>query len=97
VFFRAPDFGTAKNVLAGMFGLNGTSLALSVMKGQTTSISIVIAIVSVFIAVFMPNSIELTRRFQPTRPRLAASILLLSIGLLFMNSPIPKVFLYFDF
>ncbi len=59
-FFRAPDVSTALNVLAGMAGQHGISLAVDV-----NTIGHAIIVLGAFIVFCMPNTQELFLRYDP--------------------------------
>jgi len=59
-FFRAPDVSTALNVLAGMAGQHGISLAVDV-----NTIGHAIIVLGAFIVFCMPNTQELFFRYDP--------------------------------
>jgi len=80
VLFRAPDIGTAGNIFQGMIGLNGLSLPVGIQSGdvpqmmtsagpvelKTFMLSYVWLAVLFFIAVLMPNSLQILSKYEPT-------------------------------
>lgn len=99
VFFRAKSLHDAINILKAMVGLNamkGLSIFQSI--GWTDhAISLLIAAISIFVVFALRNSNEIPQRFQPSRRMVAATVVLILISLLFLNSAIPKGFIYNDF
>ena len=66
VFFRAPDMGSALNVLAGMAGLHGGAA----MSGEQAQVLAKIAALIIAAAV-LPNSQQMLRAFQPVLDKVA--------------------------
>ena len=99
VFFRAESIRDALNVLGAMFGLtvlSGGSLFENI-SGKQQNFTWVILVVSLVTVFFMKNTNSIPQRFQPTRWRLAYQVALILLGLLFLNSMMPREFIYFDF
>jgi alginate O-acetyltransferase complex protein AlgI len=99
VYFRATSFEQGLAVTAGMVNLDGMAefgrfAAIGPANRLFTLAAIVPGVMACFLA---PNSQELARRFSPQRHWMLLVIGLLLISTLFMNSLIPKEFLYFDF
>ena len=62
VFFRASDFPSAANILAGMFGLHGQGDPLPGVKKGT---GLILAAVALSATLLLPNSQQIMRRFAP--------------------------------
>jgi alginate O-acetyltransferase complex protein AlgI len=80
VLFRAPDIGTAGNVLAGMFGAHGLGLpdrfaglvgsapmrlAEGAVDVQTFAAAATYLLALLAIALFMPNSVQILAAYEP--------------------------------
>ncbi len=90
VFFRARSFDDALKVLQGMCGFSGFSL-----DGVLPERAAVLALVFLLVTVFVPNSIELGRRF---RPNLAYGLwTALALGASLFSLSRVSEFLYFQF
>ena len=99
VFFRAESIRDALHVLGAMFGLtvlSGGELFESI-SGKQQNFSWLILVISVVTVFCMKNTNSIPERFQPTRWRLAYQVALILLGLLFLNSMMPREFIYFDF
>jgi D-alanyl-lipoteichoic acid acyltransferase DltB (MBOAT superfamily) len=62
VFFRASDFSSAANVLAGMFGLHGKG---DTITGVTKGTGLILASLFLLATLILPNSQQIMRRFTP--------------------------------
>jgi alginate O-acetyltransferase complex protein AlgI len=62
VFFRANDFASAANIVAGMFGLHGAGDPIPGVKKGT---GVIIASVFLAATLILPNSQQIMRRFAP--------------------------------
>ncbi|MGC1575901.1 MAG: MBOAT family protein [Beijerinckiaceae bacterium] len=62
VFFRASDFGSAANIVKGLFGMNGAGDAIPGAKKAT---GLLLAAVALAATVLLPNSQQIMRRFTP--------------------------------
>jgi alginate O-acetyltransferase complex protein AlgI len=99
VFFRAESMRDALNVLKAMFGLTvltGGTL-FEHIKGRQLYFSYFILAISLATVFFMKNTNGIPERFRSTRWRLAFQVAVILLGLLFLNSSMPKEFIYFDF
>lgn len=99
VFFRAGSIRDALDILRAMFGLtvfSGGSLFENI-SGKQQNITWVILVISLATMFFMKNTNGIPERFKPTRWRLAFQVAVILLGLLFLNSTMPKEFIYFDF
>jgi hypothetical protein len=65
VFFRAADLGAAATMLAGMAGLNG----MISTAGQQGSVGLLVAVALLLVALFAPNTQELTGYVGPDEAR----------------------------
>ena len=93
VFFRAPSWRSAIDLLRAMVG-----------KGvQTSDVSLVSDYymapiwIAAGILLFTKNTNELGAEFKPDYRRLATLIIVVMLNLLFLNSATNQEFLYFDF
>lgn len=99
VFFRAESIRDASNMLKAMFGLtvlSGGSL-FEHISGKQQYFSWLILAVSLVTIFFMKNTNSIPERFQPTGWRLAYQVAVILLGLFFLNSTMPREFIYFDF
>jgi alginate O-acetyltransferase complex protein AlgI len=99
VFFRAESIRDALSLLKGMSGLTGLTggTLFAQIKGKQELFSMVILTVTLAILFFVKNTNGIPERFAPTRFRLACQVAIILLGLLFLNSILPKEFIYFDF
>jgi len=99
VFFRAENLRDAGNVLWAMFGFTALSggILFDNISGKQQNFTWVILVISLVTVFFMKNTNSIPQRFQPTRWRLAYQVAVAVLGLLFLNSMLPKEFIYFDF
>lgn len=92
VFFRAPSWNDAINILEAMFGLqHGGEFKLI---NDLYSAPIWIASV---LLLFGKNSNELVSEFEVNKRILWRTVALVVINMIFLNSSINQEFLYFDF
>lgn len=99
VFFRAQSFAHAAQVLRGMFGLTSIS-GFSLFNSIGTIdrlLSVAVMIPAGIIILLARNSNELEQTFRPSILKMATVVGCLFLGFLYLNSTIPKEFLYFDF
>jgi D-alanyl-lipoteichoic acid acyltransferase DltB (MBOAT superfamily) len=94
VFFRAPNWTDAINLLKGMFGLRGIEVGSSSVL--TDPMLIPLLLVGALLLLWK-NAPQLAEEFKEDRKHLAYLIGLTLVGLLFMNSITANDFLYFDF
>lgn len=92
VFFRAPSWNDAINVLEAMFGMQQGGE----FKLINDLYSVPIWIASVLL-LFGKNSNELTAEFEVNRRIFWRTVALVVINMIFLNSSINQEFLYFDF
>ena len=62
VFFRASDFTSAANIVAGLFGLHGAGDPIPGVKKGT---GLILALVALGATLILPNSQQIMRRFAP--------------------------------
>lgn len=94
VFFRAPTWTDAVNVLAAMFGV-GKSLDISVTV-ITDVYAIPMALCGIAL-LFYKNTNQLSEEFTFNKKHMVSAISLIVLGMLFINSTTANDFLYFDF
>jgi D-alanyl-lipoteichoic acid acyltransferase DltB (MBOAT superfamily) len=99
VFFRAESVHDALNVIKAMVGLTVFSggVLFESISGKQQNFTWLILVVSVVTVFFMKNTNSIPERFQPTRWKLAYQVAIILLGLLFLNSTMPREFIYFDF
>ncbi len=92
VLFRAPDFGTAARLLAGMAGLNGTLEPVHVRNA-------VVVLIGVAVALLGPTSqsFALASRLAPRLPVAIPAGALLAFLVLLVGGRLPQEFIYFQF
>jgi D-alanyl-lipoteichoic acid acyltransferase DltB (MBOAT superfamily) len=93
VFFRAPDWDVALNVLKTMVGIHDSSKPF-VLIGAFYDAPIWIAGV---LLLFGKNTTQHAEEFSPTVKYLFIMIILIFLNITFMNSAVKQDFLYFDF
>jgi alginate O-acetyltransferase complex protein AlgI len=93
VFFRAPDWDVALNVLKTMTGIHDSSQPF-VLIGAFYDAPIWIAGVLLLLG---KNTTQHAEQFSPTIKYLFILIILIFLNITFMNSAIKQDFLYFDF
>jgi D-alanyl-lipoteichoic acid acyltransferase DltB (MBOAT superfamily) len=99
IFFRAKSLHDAINVLKAMVGLNALK-GLTVFKSISNidhAIALIIASISVLMIFTLRNSNTIPQFFQPTRRMVTIMVVLFILSLFFLNSTIPKGFIYNDF
>lgn len=94
VFFRAPAWEDAINVLSAMFGI-GKTIDVSVTV-LTDVYSLPIALCGIAL-LFYKNTNELLQQFTFSKKQMVSTISLIMLGMLFINSTTANDFLYFDF
>ena len=91
VFFRAPTFQDAWNLLGAMF-LSDT--------GNLTVINSFFSLPILFIGIlllFVPNTNIKLNTFQPSYKNMIALVGMMFLGFIYLNSFVSSEFLYFDF
>jgi len=99
VFFRAPDFAGALRVLQGMFlpSAWGEFSVFTSISAADLYITIPIAIIAVVMLLFKQNSNSFTFDITPMNRKIFPLAILVIVSVLFLNSSIPKEFIYNDF
>lgn len=99
VFFRSESVKDAMNMLKAMIGFTTFTggILFENISGKQKDFGWIIFVISLIVIFFMKNTNSLTERFQPTHWRLAYQVAIILLGLLFLNSIMPKEFIYFDF
>ncbi|MBL0744233.1 MBOAT family O-acyltransferase [Chryseolinea lacunae] len=93
VFFRAPSWTAATDLLRAMFGVGAKMSEVSLVSDYYSAPIWVAAA----ILLFTKNTNELGAEFKPDTRRLVTLVLVILINLLFLNSATNQEFLYFDF
>ena len=99
VFFRADTTESALQMLQNMFFVTNP-FHLSLMDNLTFSDKLIhscVMLVAIPLAIFGKNSHQLLEWYQPNRTTVFFTTLLIVICFFYMNSVIPREFLYFDF
>lgn len=99
VFFRSPDFSTASAMLEGMVGFGGLSGfgRFAAIDRPTQLLCLAIMAPAAIAAFAARNSGGWSRAFSPGWRTALATAVMLFLGTLYLNSSLPKEFLYFDF
>lgn len=99
VFFRAKSLHDAMNVLKAMIGLrtlNGFSVFNSIDR-LDHAMALLIGSISVVVIFTLKNSNTIPQKFQPSMRMVTTIVVLIVISLFFLNSTMPKGFIYNDF
>jgi D-alanyl-lipoteichoic acid acyltransferase DltB (MBOAT superfamily) len=99
IFFRAKSIQDALNVCKAMIGMNAI-YGLPATRGLDRidhALALLIALISVFTIFALKNSNTVLQQFKPSIRMIMATAALIVISLLFLNSTIPKGFIYNDF
>jgi hypothetical protein len=94
VFFRAPSWNDAINVLEAMIGMQHGGGGEFKLINDFYSAPIWIASI---LLLFGKNSNELVAEFEVNRRILWRTVALVVINIVFLNSSVNQEFLYFDF
>ena len=101
VFFRSPDLGTALQLLSRLGNWHSPfgSANFRLMDGDgTTAITFLLIQAAGAIAALVGKSTDqLAQRFRPTWLNYATTVLCTLTALLYLNSNVPKPFVYFKF
>lgn len=105
VFFRAETMESALTVLRGMFTMNFGALSSSITNvftlpmglhpGYNAIVTEIWYALALFAVLGLPNTFELTDRFQPTFGRAILTVALLVVSILSLSGV--SVFLYYNF
>ncbi len=99
VFFRANTWPDAVKVLSGMFGLTGYK-GFSFLAGYGRFDIMIMAIVfllAIVIIIVPVNTNSYRNVFVPTRYKLLFQVIIIIVCLIFLNSSLPKEFIYNEF
>ena len=100
VFFRANTWADATKILSGMFGFTGyKGFSFLAGYGRFDIISMGIAfLLAIILLILSPvNTNSFRDVFIPTRYKLFLQVIIIIICIVFLNSSIPKEFIYNDF
>lgn len=99
VFFRASDMDSASNILKAMVGMNGFwgIIAFGSIEFLDKITGLTVALISISTVFIAKNTNSIPERFQPSGRQLAATVAVILLGLFYLNSVLPKGFLYIDF
>lgn len=99
VFFRAADFTDALRVLHGMFypaAWGGFNVFTSITAANSY-LTIPVAIIAVVMLLLKQNSNSFTLDISPMNRKVYLLAILVIVSVLFLNSSVPKEFIYNDF
>lgn len=99
VFFRAADFTDALRVLHGMFypaAWGGFNVFTSI-SAANFYLTIPVAIIAVVMLLLKQNSNSFTLDISPMNRKVYLLAILVIVSVLFLNSSVPKEFIYNDF
>ncbi|MGE5543996.1 MAG: MBOAT family O-acyltransferase [Bacillota bacterium] len=99
VFFRAADFTDALRVLHGMFypaAWGGFNVFTSI-GAANLYLTIPVAIIAVVMLLLKQNSNSFTLDISPMNRKVYLLAILVIVSVLFLNSSVPKEFIYNDF
>jgi alginate O-acetyltransferase complex protein AlgI len=100
VFFRSKSIGDAVNMITTMAGCNNNSLELETFASTGKiehAIALFVATFAVCAALNIKNINSIIRFSNPSTKMVFKTVLVILIGLLFLNTSIPKEFIYNDF
>ena len=99
VYFRATSIEKANYIIKSMFGLNGFEpLAIDKLRLSFENGSIklsLLMLIGTIILLFIPNSVELSKKFKPNAIFFTVTLVLMLISILSINKV--SEFLYFQF
>jgi len=99
IFFRAKNLAEASNVLRAMFGfttLRGVSIYAD-MGLLDISFSLMICIIALLIVSCKKNSNDFSYHFAPSKRKMIILVFLIVTSMVYLNSVVPKGFIYNDF
>jgi alginate O-acetyltransferase complex protein AlgI len=100
IFFRAPDAGSAFQMIGAMLGrfsfVGMEAFKKSIRTSEIATLAIPLLAGGIVI-VLRHNSKTILDQFKPTHGRLACAVVLMLVSILFLNSNIAKEFIYFAF
>jgi alginate O-acetyltransferase complex protein AlgI len=95
VLFRAQTFGDASIVYRSMLGLGGMGRAV---YDSTIITALPYLLLAILIALFLPNSKQLSEKFKPSLPWTLGAGALMSLSMMFILGKVaPPEFLYYQF
>jgi len=101
VFFGAPSVKLAVTQVAAMFNPHHAFALANIMRMSVEGVSFKIfgapLLAGVVAALAGPSSEELARQFRPTARNCVFAVVTILVGALFVNSNIPRPFIYFRF
>ena len=99
VFFRAKTLTEASNVLRAMFGFTATrGVSIYADMGLLDiSFTLMICVIALFIVSCRKNSNSFSYHFEPSKRRAMILVFLIVTSLVYINSVVPKGFIYNDF
>lgn len=99
VFFRAKSLQEAINVLRAMVGLNSLKSlsAFQSPQGFNNATALVIGVISIVLIFAFKNSNAIPQSIKPSMRMIITTTALIVISLFFLNSTVPKEFIYNDF
>lgn len=99
VYFRATSIEKANYIIKSMFGLNGFEpIIINKLRFSFENGSIklsLLALIGTIILLFIPNSIELSKKFKPNSIFFTVTLVLMLVSILSINKV--SEFLYFQF
>jgi len=95
VFFRAQNITEALSILGAMTGFSPVA-GFTVLHGVPAS-EIIVAVVSIAAVFAAPNTNRLAETFRPSIMTALGLTAVILIGLLYLNSSVPREFIYLDF
>jgi D-alanyl-lipoteichoic acid acyltransferase DltB (MBOAT superfamily) len=99
VFFSASSLEQSYVIISRMFfdiRTGPTSLFQNYMAADIIKIGMIL-VIATCVTFFSPNAQEILDRFRLTKSRITYTSVLIVISLLFMNTIVPKEFIYFAF
>jgi D-alanyl-lipoteichoic acid acyltransferase DltB (MBOAT superfamily) len=93
VFFRAPSWPDAINVLSAMTGMQHPTETFTLINDYYFAPLWMIGV----LLLFVKNTQEMAQEFVPTQKFLWRTVFLVVVNLVFLNSVLDQEFLYFDF
>jgi alginate O-acetyltransferase complex protein AlgI len=93
VFFRAPSWHDAMNVVNAMFGMQHPAETFTLINDYYFAPLWIVGV----LLLFAKNTNEMAQEFVPTPKFLWKTVFLVVVNLVFLNSVLDQEFLYFDF
>ena len=99
VYFRAISIEKANYIIKSMFGMNGfDSIVINKLRLSFENGSIklsLLALIGTIILLFIPNSVEFSKKFKPNALFFTVTLVLMFVSILSINKV--SEFLYFQF